>query len=441
MEKIIALKSFGCPKNLIDIELMAGILTENGYKVTLDENEADIVIINTCAFINDAERESVNAILKSAQNNKKIIVTGCLSQKYKSELKSAIPEISGLCGTTDFAKILELVENVAKNNYKEIVSDTPNYSYPKNVKRQQITAGASSYIKIADGCNCSCGYCIIPKLRGKMVSRPIEDILDEAKNLVKVGVSEIILVAQDTTDYGRDLYSKPQLAKLIRELNKIDNLAKIRFMYGYPTNLNDEIISAVKECDKAVKYFDIPLQHSHPEVLKRMNRPAQDYRKLINKIRTEIPDAAIRTSFIVGYPAETDEEFQHLYDFVKDMKFDRLGVFEYSREKDTLSYSLKPQVPKKIKHERYKKLMELQRQISAKIMKSKVGKVLNCIIESYAEDENGNFSVIARTDFDAPEIDGVVYIQSDEPLIPATIEKIKIIDCNDYDLFGVRVSE
>ena len=436
MKKKIALKSYGCPKNLIDTELMAGMLVNNGYEITLDETETDIVIINTCAFINDAEKESVQGILESVNEGKKVIVTGCLSQKHQNDLKQAIPEILGLCGTTDFDGILKLVKSAEKNTYVEIVSDKPKYTYPK-VERQQITAGASSYIKISDGCNCNCGYCIIPKLRGKAVSRPIEDIIDEAKTLVKKGVTEIILVGQDTTDYGRDLYGKPKLAELIIELNKIENLGWIRFMYAYPTHLTKDVIQAVKNSEKAVKYFDIPLQHSHPEVLKRMNRPVLDYKKLINDIRKEIPEAAIRSSFIVGYPAETEEEFEHLYNFIKEMRFDRLGVFEYSREKGTTSYSLKPQISKKIKHQRYKKLMELQQKISKEKNRGKLGKEMDCIIESFTEDKNGKIFAVGRTQYDAPEIDGVVHIETSEILTPGDIEKVKITDFDEYDLKGV----
>lgn len=436
MKKKIALKSYGCPKNLVDTELIAGMLVSNGYEITLDETETDTVIINTCSFICDAEKESVQGILESVNNGRKVIVTGCLPQKHQNELKQAIPEILGLCGTTDFDKILELVKSAQNNEYKEIVSEKPNYNYPK-IERQQITAGASSYIKISDGCNCNCGYCIIPKLRGKAVSRPVEDIINEAKSLVRKGVTEIILVGQDTTDYGRDLYGKPKLAELITELNKIENLGWIRFMYAYPTHLTKDVINAVKNSEKAVKYFDIPLQHSHPEVLKRMNRPVLDYKKLISDIRKEIPDAAIRSSFIVGYPAETEEEFEHLYNFIKEMKFDRLGVFEYSREKGTSSYSMKPQITKKVKHERYKKIMELQQKISLDKNREKLGKELNCIIESFTEDKNGKIYSVGRTEFDAPEIDGVVQIETNELLIPGDIEKVKITDFNEYDLKGI----
>ncbi len=429
--KKIALISHGCAKNLVDSELILGILAEKGYKITLDENETDIVIVNTCSFICDAEKESIHTILKLIQQGKKVIVTGCLAQKHPEELKREIPELAGVVGTTDFNKIAEVIENIDKNFISK-VSKNPDYIYPEKVKRQQITMGASSYIKIADGCNYRCGYCIIPSLRGNYHSRKMEDILNEAKNMVKNGVTEIILIAQDTTGYGIDLYDKPMLSKLLKKLNEIKGLGWIRVMYAYPTQMTDELLKTIAECDKVVKYVDIPLQHSHPEMLKLMNRPAFDYRKLIKKIRTLIPNVSIRTAFIVGYPGETEEHFEHLCNFVHEMKFDRMGVFCYSREKGTPSYSMKPRVPKKIANQRYKKLMEIQQKISKERNKSFVGKTLPCIIECYSDDGE----VITRTQYDAPEIDGIVNIKTDKHLVPGDIEQIKIIDCTEYDLIG-----
>ena len=431
--KKIALISHGCAKNLVDSELMLGLLTQNGYEITLNENESDIVIINTCSFIHDAEEESVDSILEMANKGKKIIVTGCLAQKHGEELKKAIPEISALVGTTDFTKLTEILKSLENNkDYVENVSKTPEYIYPENIKRQQITVGSSSYIKIADGCNYRCGYCIIPYLRGDYHSRKMEDIISEAETLVKKGVTEIILIAQDTTAYGIDLYKKPMLSELLKELNKIEGLGWIRIMYAYPTQMTDELLDTIAACEKVVKYVDIPLQHSHPDMLKRMNRPAFDYRPMIENIRKRIPDVAIRTAFIVGYPGETEEEFEHLYNFVKDMKFNKMGVFEYSREKGTPSYSLKPQISKKVMHERYKKLMELQQSISKSVNESFIGKTLPCIIEGITDDGY----VTARSQYDAPEVDGEVYIKTDENLIPGDIENIKIISCDEYDLIG-----
>ncbi len=431
--KKIALVSHGCAKNLVDSELMLGLLSENGYGITLDEKDADIVIINTCSFIHDAEKESVDSILEMINDGKKVIIAGCLAQKHGEELKKAIPEISALVGTTDFTKIINVIKAIEDGKeYIEEVSNQPEYIYPENIKRQQITVGSSSYIKIADGCNYRCGYCIIPYLRGDYHSRKMEDIIAEANELVKKGVTEIILIAQDTTGYGVDLYKKPMLPELLRELNKIENLGWIRIMYAYPTQMTDELLDAIAECDKVVKYVDIPLQHSHPDMLKRMNRPSFDYVPMIENIRKRVPNVAIRTAFIVGYPGETEEEFEHLYNFVKEMKFNKMGVFEYSREKGTPSYSMKPQISKKIMKERYNKLMELQQGISKEINEGFIGKTIPCIIESFTDDGY----VMARSQNDAPEVDGLVYIKTDEPLVPGDIEDVKIIDCDEYDLIG-----
>ena len=430
--KKIALISHGCAKNLVDSELILGILSQNGYQITLNESEADTVIVNTCSFISDAERESIQSILQMADANKKIIVTGCLSQKHAEELKEAIPEISAVIGTTDFTKIIDVLNRIDKEDFVNEVSKNPNYIYPENVERQQITMGASSYIKIADGCNYRCGYCVIPYLRGNYNSRKMENIIAEAKSLVKKGVTEIILVAQDTTGYGIDIYKKPMLSELLKELNKIDGLGWIRVMYAYPTQMTDELLSTINECEKVVKYVDIPLQHSHPEMLKLMSRPSFDYRPMIENIRKLIPNVSIRTAFVVGYPGETEEHFEHLCDFVRDMKFDRMGVFTYSREKGTPSYSMKPQVPKRIAKARWKKLMEIQQEISKERNQNFVGKLIPCIIECFSDEGE----VIARTQFDAPEIDGIVNIKTDKHLVPGDIEFVKIIGATEYDLIG-----
>ena len=431
----IALLNHGCAKNLVDAELMLGILAEKGHEITLDDTEADIVIVNTCSFIHDAEKESVQSILQMVNDGKKVIVTGCLPQKHKSELKKAIPEISAMLGTSDFSGIVDVINKIEAektNAYIERISEKPEYIYPENVERQQITMGASSYLKIADGCNYHCGYCIIPNLRGAYHSRTIENIVEEAKMLVKRGVTEIDLIAQDTTSYGIDIYGKTSLAKLLEELNKIEGLSWIRIMYAYPSQLNDELINAIAKLDKVVKYIDLPLQHSDPKILEAMRRPVFDYEVLINKLRTKIPNVAIRTAFIVGYPGETDEQFEHLYHFVEKMRFDRMGVFEYSKEKNTVSYSMDNHVPKKIKHARYKKLMELQQKISYEVNQDKIGKELSCIVEGYTDDG----VIIMRSYADAPEIDGMVYATSENPVVPGDIETVLIERADEYDLFG-----
>ena len=429
--KKIALVSHGCAKNLVDSELILGILAKNGYEITLNEDETDIVVVNTCSFICDAERESVGTILELVDKGKKVIVAGCLAQKHPDELKKEIPEIAGIIGATDFGKIVEIIENINSETNTE-VSEKPNYIYPENIERQQITMGASSYIKIADGCNYRCGYCVIPYLRGDYHSRKIEDIVNEAEKLVKRGVTEIILIAQDTTGYGIDIYKKPMLADLLDKLNKIEGLGWIRFMYAYPTTMSDELLDTIAKCEKVVKYVDIPLQHSHPEILKLMSRPVSDYRKLIENIRKRIPNVSIRTTFIVGYPGETEEHFEHLSQFIKDMKFDRVGVFTYSREKGTPSYNMPNRVPARVAKQRYKKLMEIQQKISFERNQSFIGKTIPCIIEAFSD----NGEIVARSQYDAPEIDGVVNIITDKPVVPGDIEQVKIVDATEYDLVG-----
>lgn len=429
----ISLINHGCAKNLVDAELMLGMLAKKGYTITLDETDADIVIVNTCSFIHDAEKESVQSILQMIDEGKKVIVTGCLSQKHDKDLKDAIPELAGMIGTSNLKDVVKIVDDIAKGKeYESIIDKDPKYIYPEDIERQQITVGASSYLKIGEGCNYQCGYCIIPKLRGKYISRPIENIVKEANELVNKGVTEIILIAQDTSSYGIDLYGKQALPELLEELNKIENLSWIRIMYAYPTQMTDELIDAIAKLDKVVKYVDIPLQHSHPRVLESMRRPVMDYRKLVAKIRERIPNVSVRTSLIVGYPGETEEEFEDLYQFVKDVKFDRMGAFEYSREKGTYSDKLKGHLSEKVKRERRDRLMKLQQQISLENNEKYIGSTIKCIVEGYTDDG----IVILRSEHDAPEIDGVVYAKSYEPVVPGDIEEVKITRADEYDLFG-----
>lgn len=432
----IALINHGCPKNLVDAEWMLGHLLERGYEITLNEFEAEYVIVNTCAFINDAEKESVQSILELVDAGKKVIVTGCLSQKHKDELKNAIPEISGMLGVSDINSIADLLDElIEKDSYVQKISDVLKYRFPEGVKRQQITMGASSYLKISEGCNCSCGYCVIPKLRGKHVSRSMEDILLEANELVVKGVTEIILIAQDTTSYGIDLYGEYKLPELLRKLNDIEGLGWIRIMYAYPSFVTDELLFAIRDCDKVVKYLDLPLQHYDQDMLKAMKRPVMDYDEVIARIREVVPNIALRTTFIVGYPTETDEQFNALLEFVKRSEFDRLGVFEYCREKGTFSYSLKPQISKKIKKSRYNEVMKAQNVISKKKNMSRIGDVLPCIIEAITDDG----VVVMRSQYDAPDIDGLVYANTSFECCPGDIHMVKILKADDYDLFGELV--
>lgn len=429
----IALINHGCAKNLVDAELILGILAQSGHTITLDETDANVVIVNTCSFIHDAEKESVQSIIQMVESGKKVIVAGCLPQKHKQDLKDAIPELSGMIGTANINDIPKIIDNIEKGEeFLSLIDEKPEYHYPENVERQQITVGASSYLKIGEGCNYQCGYCIIPKLRGKYVSRPIENIVQEAKKLVDKGVREIILIAQDTSSYGLDLYRKQALPQLLEELNKIEDLSWIRIMYAYPTMMTDELIDAIARLDKVVKYVDIPLQHSHPRVLESMKRPVMDYRELVNKLRAKIPHVSVRTSLIVGYPGETEEEFEHLYNFVKEVKFDRMGAFEYSREKGTYSDKLKGHLTQKIKKARRDKLMQLQQKISTECNQKYIGTVLPCIVEGYTDDG----VVILRSEHDAPEIDGLVYARTDRQVVPGDIENVKITESDEYDLFG-----
>ena len=431
----IGILQFGCAKNLVDMELMLGLITKAGYSYSLNPDDPKIktVIINTCSFICDAEKESVSAIIDMISKGKKIIITGCLAQKHQKELQKLLPEVNGFIGTCDYDKIVEALECSAKNKKFSCISNTPNYEYKEDIKREQITVGSSSYIKIAEGCYYNCGYCVIPKLRGKYKSRKMECIIQEAQELANKGVSEIILIAQDTTSYGLDLYKKPMLAELLTELNKIENLNWIRIMYAYPTNFDEKLMDAINSLDKVVKYIDIPLQHSHLDVLKRMKRPSIDYRSFIKKIRKKIKNVAIRTTFIVGYPGETEEEYQDLYDFIKDMRFDKAGVFEYSREKNTYAYDLKPQIKANIKRKRKNALMKLQKNISLEINKNCQNKTIQCIIEEIHSDG----TIVARSYKDAPEVDGLVYIKSDEYLTPGDIVDVKITKATSYDLYGI----
>ena len=427
----IALINHGCAKNLVDSELMLGKLIQNGYKITLDETKADIVIINTCSFINDAEKESVKSIFDMINAGKKIVITGCLPQKHKKELQELIPEALAFLGTSDIDKIVDVIKKITKDKKTRYeVNENPEYNYPEDVKRQQITMGASSYIKIAEGCNFNCGYCIIPQLRGPYKSRKIENIVKEAKELAQKGVNEIVLIAQDTTSYGKDIYGKPSLKELLIELNKIEELSWIRIMYTYPSFITDELLETINKLDKVVKYIDIPLQHVSKNMLEAMNRPVIDNKKLIKKIRKLIPSVAIRTTFIVGYPGETEEDFQELYNFIKEMKIDKLGIFEFSREKNTKAYKLKPQIPSKIKKQRKKQLMELQQKISKEINNKLIGKKVDCIIEAI----NSNGLVVGRTYKDAPEVDGLIFINTKTPVTPGDIITVKITGAVEYDL-------
>ncbi len=438
MPEKIAIIHHGCAKNLVDTELMLGLLQKKGYEITLDayDDNVNYVIVNTCSFIHDAEKESISSIFDMIAAKKKVIIAGCLPQKYAAELKALIPEAVGFVGTSEIEKVAELIQGEKSKNFDNIlVLDNPICKYPEHIERAQITVGSSSYIKIAEGCDYSCGYCVIPKLRGPFVSRPMEAIVKEAKTLADKGVSEIILIAQDTSSYGVDLYKKPVLSELLGKLNDIENLGWIRVLYTYPVNFNDDLINAIATLDKVVKYVDIPLQHSHPDVLKAMRRPVIDVLAFIEKIRASIKDVCLRTTLITGYPTESEEHFEHLYNFVEKACFDRLGVFEFSREKGTYAYNLKPQIPAKTKKARKHEILNLQKNISNSINKGLLGRQIPCIVEQIRDDN----IVVLRSYRDAPDVDGLVYARNSDNskiLVPGDIWDVKITDFTDYDLYG-----
>ncbi len=432
----ISLASLGCPKNQVDAEVMLGILHKKGYKINLNEDEADVIIVNTCSFIKDAEKESVRTIIDLIDKGKKVIITGCLVQKHRKELQEAVPESLAYLGPGDIDKIGDILDKITENNNTQHsyyqVSDNPDNIYNEQTRRFQFTVGPSSYLKIAEGCNYSCAYCIIPQLRGKYRSRSIESIIEEANFLGEDGISEIVLVAQDSTRYGIDIYNKPSLGRLLLELNKIKTISWIRVMYAYPLFLDKDLLKIMADSEKIVNYIDIPLQHSHSDILKRMNRPAFDYSEIIYNIKEIIPDASIRTAFIVGFPGETDEHFIHLKNFIQEHKFDKLGVFEYSKEKNTSSYALDGQVSAKIKKQRRNELMQIQQAVSTEINKSLIGQTLESIVEYTTPDGD----IIGRTYRDAPEIDGLINISSNERIVSGDIIRVKITNSSEYDLYG-----
>jgi len=418
--------TLGCAKNVVDSEVLAGKLKAGNYLTYQDSDKAsDIVIINTCGFINDAKQESIDTILQYVQAKKqglvkKIFVIGCLSQRYKNNLIKEIPEVDEFFGVEEFEKISEKLGidyNKVKNSHRKL--NKPNHF---------------AYLKIADGCNRNCSFCAIPLIKGKHVSRPIEELVDEAKSLADNGVKELILIAQDTTYYGFDIYKKQMLGKLLNELSKIEKLEWIRIHYTYPASFPDDVLQTIKKHKKICSYIDIPFQHISESLLKSMRRgySEKDTYKLINTLKTEIPDVAIRTTLIVGYPGETEEDFRKLVEFVKNVKFDRLGVFTYSHEEDTFAYSLKDDVPDEVKQQRANEIMEIQQQISLEKNSSKIGKTFKTLIDR----KEGNY-YIGRTEYDSPEIDNEVLIKDDnDELSVGEFYDIKIIKSDFFDLYG-----
>lgn len=434
----VSIITLGCEKNLVDSEIMLGLMEDEGYEIIENKNDADVIVVNTCGFIDASKEESVNTILEMADyketaNLKSLIVAGCLTQRYKDELMKEIPEIDGLVGTGDFTQINQVIEE-SLNGKKPIFIGNPVYSYEEVIPRKRSTPHHYAYIKIAEGCDNTCTFCVIPSLRGKFRSRGIPSIVNEAKEIVSQGVKEISLIAQDTTNYGMDKYGKLMLPELIKELSKIDDLQWIRLHYIYPGYFTDELIDEFASNPKLCKYIDIPLQHSEDHILKKMLRPGRqtDIRELIAKLRRRIPDVAIRTSIIVGFPGETEEDFNHLLEFVKEIKFDRLGAFTYSEEEGSPAAKLPNQIPQELKDKRAEILMETQREIARGIHERFVGKEIDVIIEKYDED---NDVYIGRTQYDAPEIDGEVFVTNFDGSI-GDIVRVKVSHSYDFDLVG-----
>ena len=437
MEKIF-ISTLGCAKNLVDSEMMLGTLVKNDYVQTGSIMDADIAIVNTCGFIEAAKEESINEILELAQykergNLKYLIVTGCLAQRYSDELLSEIPEIDIVLGTTSFDMILEKIEELKGGVRSSLITDIDKH-IAEEIPRSLLTDTFSAYIKIAEGCDNHCTYCIIPKLRGKYRSRRQEDILKEARQLAKNGVKELIVIAQDTTKYGLDIYGKKAISDLMRELNEIEGLKWIRILYSYPEDVDAEFVKAVKECEKVLPYFDMPVQHANDAILKLMNRKTskQQIKENIDRIRKEIPEASIRTSIIVGFPTETQEQFDELCEFVKEVKFDRLGVFAYSREEDTPAAILEGQIDEDIKQERKNRLMEIQQGISYEKNKTFVGSTLEVMIDEKVED--GLYE--GRSYRDMMEIDGLVFVKTQEDLKKGQFVNVNITEALEYDLTG-----
>ena len=430
--------SLGCSKNLVDTEIAIGIFKSKKYTIVNDEKEADIIVINTCGFIESAKEEAINTILEMAEYKKKrckaLIVMGCLVERYKEDLEKAIPEVDLFIKFSEYDDMCKKLEELLEEKTNSIKQD---YNRLENYIDRVITTGnKTAYLRIAEGCSNRCTYCAIPYIRGPLKSRHMDDIILEARHLARKGYEELIIIAQDTTKYGIDLYNELKLAELLQQISKVEGIKWIRFLYSYPETITDELINIVKENDKICKYFDIPLQHISDPVLKRMNRKSNEasIRNLISKIRKEIPDVVLRTSLIVGFPGETKEDFEKLYNFVKETRFDKLGVFMYSREDGTPAEKLPNQIHGNTKKARLNKIMSLQQEISRENLEKRLGKDYEVLIENTTFDKK---YLVGRTRMDVPEMDGVVYVKntSDKDLINQFV-KCKIIDIREYDLIG-----
>ncbi len=440
--KKVSLASLGCSKNLIDSEQMLGLLTKAGYEIMENEEDADILIVNTCTFIETAKMESIECILELAQYKKAgkcqyLIVTGCMAQRYQEQVLREIPEVDAVIGTNDYDKIVHVIQELEEKEKIELCSDTPLLC---EAARVRTTPEYTAYLKIAEGCDNHCTYCVIPSIRGKYRSRAMEDILKEAVQMAQEGVKELIIIAQDTTRYGKDLYGEYRLADLLKELCKIEGIAWVRVHYCYPELMTDALIQVFKQEEKLCHYFDIPIQHCNDRILKRMGRRTSKKQivDLICNIRTQIPDAVIRTSLICGFPGETEEEFVELKEFIEEMKFERLGVFAYSREEDTPAYDLDGQVEEEEKQRRQEILMLVQSEVSQEQNESRIGSTVRVLVEDRDEIIK---SYYGRTYADSIEIDGKVFFKSKKPLKGGAFADVKIEQALEYDLFGTNAEE
>ncbi len=428
----IAVSHLGGEKNRIDSEHMLGLLAKAGYSIDNNEELADYVIVNTCSFIQEAREESVRTLVELAEANKRIIISGCMAQHFQEQLLEELPEAVALVGTGDYQKIVEVIQRVETGERVQEISQNPTYIADDLIPRYRTTNEGVAYLRVAEGCDYRCSFCIIPHLRGKQRSRTIESIVTEAQQLAEQGVQELILISQITTNYGLDLYGEPKLAELLTALGQVD-IPWIRIHYAYPTGLTPKVLDAIKNTPNILPYLDLPLQHSHPDILKAMNRPWQGRvnDKIIEQIKAAIPEATLRTTFIVGFPGETDEHFNHLLDFVQRHEFDHVGVFTFSPEEETPSYTLPNQISPDLKQERREILMQTQQPISACKNAACVGKTVHVLVEQ-ENPETGEY--IGRSARFAPEVDGIVYVQGNAPL--NTIVPIEITHADTYDLYG-----
>lgn len=426
----VAFAHLGCEKNRVDTEHMLGLLAEAGYGVSADENDAAVVVVNTCSFIQEAREESVRTLVELAEQGKELIIAGCLAQHFQQELLDSLPEAKAIVGTGDYQHIVSVLERVEAGERVHQVSANPSFVGDEHLPRYRTTSEAVAYLKVAEGCDYRCAFCIIPKLRGDQRSRTIESIVAEAQQLAAQGVKELVLISQITTNYGLDLYGKPQLAELLRALGEVE-IPWIRVHYAYPTGLTTEVLAAYREVANVLPYLDLPLQHSHPEVLRAMNRPwqAEVTGSLLKRIREQLPDAVLRTTFIVGFPGETEEHFESLLEFIETTRFERLGVFNYSQEEGSRAAKMENQVPTRVKNRRHRQAMALQQKIAREMAESQTGRTLRVLVET---------PNAARTEHDAPEVDCRVILT--HPAEPGTFADVKVLGAQTYDLVAEPVS-